>query len=334
MKKALITGVTGQDGSYLAEFLLDLGYEVCGMYRRTSTENTERVKHLIGNPYFTLAYGDLQDFSSLYSLIDNFRPDEVYNLASQTDVGASFQLPLQTADITGIGVLRLLEVIRRIDPKIKLYQASSSEMFGDVEESPQNEKTPFKVRSPYGASKLFGYWITRNYREAYKMFICNGILFNHESPRRGEKFVTKKIVKQMVEVWKRERDFIELGNLDAYRDWGFAGDFVVAMWQMLQEKQPDDYVIATGETHSVREFVEETAKQLDWIITWKGKGDKEEGYNQFGQLVVKVNPNFYRPAEVELLVGDYSKAEKTFSWKPTTTFSDLVKMMVDYETDD
>jgi GDPmannose 4,6-dehydratase len=328
-KRALVTGATGQDASYLIEFLLKKGYQVCGMYRRTSTDNLSRIKHLVGVSDFSLAYGDLQDISSLISLIANFKPTEVYNLASQSDVGASFKLPLQTADITGVGVLRMLEAIRQIDPTIKFYQASSSEMFGKVAEVPQNENTPMNIRSPYGASKLFGYWITRNYRDGYDMFACNGILFNHESPRRGEQFVTKKIVKQMVEVWKRERECVELGNLDSKRDWGFAGDYVQAMWAILQAPQPDDYVIATGETHSVREFVEETAKQLDWDITWKGQGLDEVGINQHGQTVVKVNPQYYRPAEVDLLVGDYTKAYKELGWQPTTKFKELVQLMVE-----
>jgi GDPmannose 4,6-dehydratase len=333
MKKALITGVTGQDGSYLAEYLLDLGYQVCGMYRRSSTDTLERIEKIKGNPLFLLKYGDLTDYSSLVSLISEFKPDEVYNLAAQSDVGASFSLPLQTGLVTGLGVTALLEAIRKTKNDVRFYQASSSELFGKVVETPQTEHTLFRPRSPYGVAKLYGYWITRNYREAYSMYACNGILFNHESPRRGDKFVTKKIVKQMVEVWKRERKHIELGNLDSKRDWGFAGDYVEAMHLMLQQDKPDDYVIATGETHSVREFVEETAGYLDWTISWKGEGIEEEGFNQFGKLVVKVNPEFYRPAEVDLLLGDASKAEKELGWKPRTTFSGLVKMMLEEEID-
>jgi GDPmannose 4,6-dehydratase len=329
--KALVTGVTGQDGSYLAELLLKKGYEVCGMYRRTSTDNCTRVKHLMHDSRFSLRYGDLQDSSSLVSLIADFCPDEVYNLASQSDVGASFKLPLETAEITGVGVLRLLEAIRSVNKNIRFYQASSSEMFGEVEETPQKETTPLKIRSPYGAAKLFGYWITRNYREAYGMFCCNGILFNHESPRRGDLFVTQKIVKSLVKQWKREGGVLELGNLDSKRDWGFAGDYVEAMWLMLQQKTPDDFVIATGETHSVREFVEAVASELDWIVTWKGTGVNQEGFNQQGDLIVQINPNFYRPAEVNLLVGEPSKAWLTLGWKPEHSFKDLVKMMVDAE---
>lgn len=331
MPTALITGVTGQDGSYLAELLIEKNYNVVGMYRRSSTDTTERIEHLIPNDKFSLQYGDLQDMGSLVSLIQKNNPDEIYNLASQSDVGVSFKLPIQTADITGVGVLRLLEAIRQTNTKIKFYQASSSEMFGKVTEIPQDESTPFNIRSPYGASKLFGYWVTRNYRDSYGMFACNGILFNHESPRRGDNFVTKKIVKQMVEVWKRKRDFIELGNLDAKRDWGYAKDYVQAMYLMLQQNQPDDYVIATGETHSVREFVELTAKYLNWEITWSGKGLNEVGKNQDGQIVVKINPDFYRPAEVDLLLGDISKASEKLNWKPTVDFEELVYLMTEAE---
>jgi len=332
-KRALISGCTGQDGSYLAELLLEKGYKVCGMYRRTSTDSCERIKHLLGNENFTLSYGDLSDSSSLISLISTFRPHEVYNLAAQSDVGASFKLPIETAEITGVGVLRLLEAIRKVDTSIRFYQASSSEMFGEVHESPQNELTPFKIRSPYGASKLFGYWITRNYREAYGMFCSNGILFNHESPRRGEQFVTKKIVKQMVEIWKRKRIFMELGNLDSKRDWGYAPDYVEAMYLMLQCQHPADYVIATGETHTVREFVDEVAKELNMRIYWeKGKTPQEEVAYWGGEIIVKINPNFYRPAEVELLVGDCTQAQIALNWQPKHTFKDLVRLMVEDET--
>jgi len=328
-KVALVTGITGQDGSYLAEFLLSKGYEVHGMYRRTSTDNLSRISHLRGQ--IATHYGDLEDYTSLLTLIQKTQPDEVYNLAAQSDVGASFQLPIQTGLVTGLGVTALLEAIRETKPDVKFYQASSSELFGKVVETPQTEHTPFYPRSPYGVAKLYAYWMTRLYREAYGIFACNGILFNHESTRRNEQFVTKKIVKQMVEVWKREREFIELGNLNAKRDWGFSPDFVEAMWLMLQQEKPDDYVIATGETHSVREFVEETAKQLDWTIKWSGEGINEIGTNQFGDVVVKVNPEFYRPAEVEILQGDYSKAKKVLGWSPKTTFKDLVKLMVEEE---
>jgi GDPmannose 4,6-dehydratase len=330
-KTALVSGITGQDGGYLAELLLSKGYKVCGMYRRTSTDNTERIQHLIDNPNFSLRYGDLQDMSSLISLIKAVNPDEVYNLAAQSDVGISFKLPLETAEITGLGVLRILESIRQVNPKIKFYQASSSEMFGEVTESPQSEETPLRARSPYGCAKLYGYWITRNYRESYNMFTCNGILFNHESPKRGDNFVTKKIATQMTEVWKRKREFIELGNMDSKRDWGFAGDYVEAMYLMLQQEKPGDYVVATGETHTVREFVEETAKCLGWTIRWEGTGVDEKGYNQDGDLVVKINPEYYRPADVDLLIGDATKAKEVLGWTPKTKFAELCKLMVDEE---
>lgn len=327
--KALITGITGQDGSYLAELLLDKGYEVHGMYRRTSTDNLSRIGHLRGK--IDTHYGDLEDYSSLFTLIQKIQPDEVYNLAAQSDVGASFQLPIHTGLVTGIGVTALLEAIRQTNPEVKFYQASSSELFGKVVETPQKEHTTFCPRSPYGVAKLYAYWMTRLYREAYSIFACNGILFNHESPRRGEQFVTKKIVKQMVELWKRNGEVLELGNLEAKRDWGFAGDYVEAMWLMLQQDKSDDYVIATGETHTVREFVEAAAEELDWIITWRGNGENEKGYNQYDELLIVVNPEFYRPAEVDILQGDYSKAKEILGWSPKTTFKSLVKLMIDSE---
>jgi len=330
-KKALVTGATGQDGYYLIKLLLSKGYKVCGMYRRTSTDNTVRLKDIMQHPEFSLAYGDLQDMSSLISLIQKFKPDEVYNLAAQSDVGVSFKLPLETGEVTGLGVARLLEAVRQINKDIKFYQASSSEMFGEVVESPQNEDTALKASSPYGAAKIYGYWMTRNYREGYGMFTCNGILFNHESPLRGDKFVTKKIVKQMVEIFERRRDSIELGNLNSKRDWGYAGDYVEAMYLMLQQDKPDDYVIATGETHTVREFVEETANNLGWVITWKGSGVKEKGYNQAGDLVIKINPKFYRPVDIDLLIGDSSKAKRKLKWTPKTNFKGLIKLMVKAE---
>ena len=330
-KRALISGITGQDGAYLAKLLLSKGYKVCGMYRRTSTDNTVRLKEVIDNPNFCLSYGDLQDQSSLITLIQKFKPHEIYNLAAQSDVGISFKLPLETGEVTGLGVARMLEAIRIVDKNIKFYQASSSEMFGEVEHSPQTELTPLKARSPYGAAKIYAYWMTRNYREAYNMFTCNGILFNHESPLRGNNFVTKKIVSQMTEIFKRKREFIELGNLDAKRDWGYAEDYVECMYLMLQQNKPDDYVIATGETHTVREFIEETAKNLGWKIIWKGTGIDEKGYNQNGDLIIKINPDFYRPAEVELLIGDCTKAKTVLKWNCKTKFSELVEIMVKAE---
>jgi len=328
--RALITGVTGQDGSYLSELLLLNGYKVCGMNRRTSTDNCSRIQHLLTDPNFSLAYGDLSDMGSLLSLLKTFKPTEVYNLGSQSDVGASFKLPIETADITGVGVLRLLEAIRQTDPTIKFYQASSSEMFGDSLSFPQSETTPFRARSPYGAAKIYGYHVTKNYREAYDMFTCNGILFNHESPRRGDSFVTKKIAKQMVSIWKREQGVLELGNLDAFRDWGHAGDYVIAMWLMLQQDRPDDYVIATGKMHTVRDFVIEASKVLGMKLLWHGKG-KDEYATCNGDVIVRVNPKFYRPTEVAVLCGDTTKAKNVLGWHPSISFHGLVREMVEAE---
>lgn len=329
-KVALITGCTGQDGSYLAEFLLDKGYEVHGIIRRVSVDTTERIDHIRDRIH--LHYGDLTDYGSLVSLMQLVKPDEVYNLAAQSDVGVSFKIPLATGDITGMGVARILDSIRTTKPDTKFYQASSSELFGKSEKCPQNESTPFYPRSPYGVAKLYGYWLTRNYRESYNMFACNGILFNHESPRRGDNFVTKKIVKHLVEVWKRKRQFLELGNLEAKRDWGFAGDYVEGMWLMLQQDKPDDYVLATNETHTVREFVEETAKCIGMNLSWQKYPDplQEIGYVD-QKVVVKINPDYYRPAEVDILLGDYSKAKRVLGWSPKTTFKDLVRKMVEAE---
>jgi len=329
---ALITGVTGQDGSYLAELLLKKGYEVHGMYRISSTENTQRIKHLISFPDFYLDFGDLNDANSINSLISKLQPNEVYNLASLSHVGHSFKYPLQQLEVTAGGVVRVLEAIRNYCPTARFYQASTSELFGNSDKLPQTEDTPFAPQSPYAISKLYGYWITRMYREAYGIFACNGILFNHESPRRGEDFVTKKIVREMVAIWKRESGVLELGNLDARRDWGYAKDYVEGMWLMLQYHQAGDYVLATGETHTVREFVEEVAKNLTIQIEWRGEGITEVGTDKkTGMTLVVVNPDFYRPAEVNLLCGDAGKATRELGWQPTTTFSELVKIMVEME---
>lgn len=325
MKKALITGITGQDGSYLAEFLLSRGYEVYGLYRRTSIDVFERLEHIKGKIH--LVQGDLTDHASLIRVLREVNPDEVYNLAAQSFVPASWTEPISTADITGVGVLRILEAIRLTNPKIRFYQASSSEMFGKAQETPQTEKTPFYPRSPYGVSKIYGYWITINYRESYNIFACNGILFNHESPRRGKQFVTRKITHSVAKIKLGLQDCLELGNLNAKRDWGYAGDYVKAMWLMLQQDKPDDYVISSGETHSVREFVEAAFEAAGMKIKWEGKELEEVGKSN-GKVVVKVNPKFYRPAEVELLLGDYSKAKKILKWKPEVDFKGLIKMMV------
>jgi len=326
MKKALITGITGQDGAYLAKFLLSKGYQVFGMYRRTSIDVFSRLddfKHQI-----TLVEGDLTDQASLMRILSEVQPDEVYNLAAQSFVPASWSQPVSTADMTALGVLRLLEAVRLVNPKIRFYQASSSEMFGKVFESPQTEQTPFYPRSPYGVSKVFGFWMTVNYRESYNLFACNGILFNHESPLRGKQFVTRKISYSVAKIKLGLQDHLELGNLSAQRDWGFAGDYVRAMWSMLQQEKPADYVVATCETHSVREFVEAAFAAVGMPISWEGSGLDEVGKVD-GRVVVKVNPKFYRPAEVDVLLGDCSRAKNVLGWEPQVKFSELVKIMVD-----
>ena len=315
-KVALITGITGQDGSYLAELLLEKGYEVHGIMRRNSTFTTCRIEHIFED--VTMHYGDLADSSSLQHIIAKVQPDEVYNLAAQSHVKVSFDVPEYTADVTGTGTLRLLEAIRTAAPSAKFYQASSSEMFGKVLEVPQTEKTPFYPRSPYGAAKVYSYWITKNYRESYDMFACNGILFNHESPRRGETFVTRKITRAVAAIKLGKQDKLYLGNLDAKRDWGFAGDYVEAMWLMLQQKNPDDYVVATNETHTVREFCEKAFGHVG--LNWEDYVQVDEKYN--------------RPAEVDLLIGDPAHAKKQLNWEPKITFEGLVKMMVDADLED
>lgn len=318
MKKALITGITGQDGSYLAELLLAKGYEVHGIIRRASTFNTGRIDHLyqdrhVSGSQLFLHYGDIADSTNLIKLLYRIQPDEVYHLAAQSHVRVSFDIPEYTGDVTGMGTVRILEAIRETGLKARFYQASSSEMYGKVQEVPQRETTPFYPRSPYGAAKVYAYWVTVNYRESFGMFACNGILFNHESPRRGETFVTRKITRAIAHVKAGLQDTLYLGNLDAKRDWGYAKEYVEVMWLMLQQDAPEDFVIATGETHSVREFVEEAFAHagLDW------------------QKHVQIDPQYYRPAEVDLLIGDASKAKRKLGWEPKTTFKDLVRLMVD-----
>ena len=325
-KTALITGLTGQDGSYLAEFLLEKGYEIYGMHRRTSMEIFERIGDLIKK--IKIIEGDITDMGSLIKILKEIQPDEIYNLAGQSFVPDSWTQPLSTGEINAMGVMKILEAIRLINPKIKFYQASSSEMFGKSKKIPQNEETPFHPRSPYAVSKVFGYYITQNYRESYNLFACNGILFNHESPKRGKQFVTRKITHSIAKIKLGYQDFFEVGNLDAKRDWGFAGDYVEIMWLMLQQDKPDDYVIGTGEAHSVREFIEEVFKMVDMPIVWEGKGLNEVGkHNE--KIVVKINPKFYRIAEVDYLLADSSKAKKKLKWKPKTSFKKLVKMMIE-----
>ena len=332
---ALITGVSGQDGSYLAEFLLEQGYEVHGLIRRHSTENLERLESVLQSPYnkvkFFLHYADLTDSSNLIRLISEIKPTEVYNLAAQSHVGISFEVPEYTAEVTGLGTLKLLEALRIYGGSCRFYQASTSELFGGLPETaPQSEKTPFYPKSPYGVAKLYSYWITVNYRESYQMFACNGILFNHESPRRGENFVTRKITLAIANIMAGKQEKLSLGNMNAKRDWGFAGDYVKGMWKMLQQDKAGDYVLATGETHTVREFVEEAFKNLGINIRWEGTGINEKGYDaKTGKLLVDVNPEFYRPAEVEFLWGDAAKAEKELGWKRDTDFAQLVTMMMD-----
>lgn len=334
MKKALITGITGQDGSYLAELLLDKGYEVHGIIRRHSTICTDRIDHLYDDPSlkdrFFLHYGDLTDSCNLMGLIQRIQPDEVYNLGAQSHVAVSFEVPEYTAEATGVGTIRLLDAIYQSGVKCKFYQASTSELFGGLPgTAPQSEKTPFYPKSPYGAAKLYSYWITVNYRESYNMFACNGILFNHESPRRGETFVTRKITIAVAKIMAGKQEKLSLGNLNAKRDWGFAGDYVEGMWRILQQEKPDDYVLATNETHTVREFVELAFAEVGVEIEWKGEGVNEKGYDKnTGKLLVDVNPRYFRPAEVELLWGDSTKAETELAWKRKVSFKELVSMMV------
>jgi GDPmannose 4,6-dehydratase len=334
MKKALITGITGQDGSYLAELLLDKGYEVHGVVRRSSTFNRGRIDHLrkdsLGERHLRLHYGDLGDTESLTTVLAEVMPDEVYNLAAQSHVGISFTMPTYTGEVSGLGTVRLLEAVRQIVPVARFYQASSSELFGQVAQVPQNEETPFHPRSPYAVAKLYSFWATVNFREAYGLFAANGILFNHESPRRGENFVTRKITRAVAEIASGRRDSISLGNLEARRDWGFAGDFVDAMWRIVQADEADDWVIGTGEDHSVREFCELAFSQIGVELEWQGTGIDEVGRDKKnGVKRVLVNPKYFRPAEVERLLSDSSKAKRELGWEPGVGFEDLVRMMVD-----
>ena len=333
-KVALVTGITGQDGAYLAEFLLGKGYQVHGIKRRSSLFNTQRIDHLYKDPHepdhrFTLHYGDMTDSSSLVRIIQQTQPDEIYNLAAQSHVAVSFEEPEYTADSDGLGTLRTLEAIRilGLEKKTRFYQASTSELYGKVQETPQRESTPFYPRSPYGVAKLYAYWITVNYREAYGLFACNGILFNHESPIRGETFVTRKITRGLARIKVGLQDCLYLGNLDARRDWGHARDFVEAQWLILQQGQPEDFVIATGEQHSVREFVEVTAAELGMTVRWQGAGTDEKGFDAQGQCIVAVDRRYFRPAEVDTLVGDASKAKAKLGWSPKVTFGALVAEM-------
>ena len=367
MKKALITGITGQDGSYLTEILLDKGYEVHGIIRRSSSFNTARIEHLYANKDILdkkmfLHYGDLVDTSNLNRLLEKIEPDEIYNLAAQSHVKVSFEIPDYTAQVDALGTLRFLDAIREVGlRKVKFYQASTSELFGKVQEVPQSETTPFYPRSPYSVAKLYGYWIIVNFREAYNIFASNGILFNHESPRRGETFVTRKITRAAAKIVTGRQNVLALGNLDAKRDWGFAPEYCDGMWKILQHERADDFVLATGETHTVREFTERTFKELGVELDWQGKDENEigivksvdyekakhlvdydnnkDGYKfsfvpvKYGEKIVVTDPNYYRPTEVDLLIGNAAKAEKVLGWKAKTKFSDLVKLMIKSDTD-
>jgi GDPmannose 4,6-dehydratase len=332
MKKALITGITGQDGSYLAEILLKKGYEVHGIIRRSSSFNTGRINHIINDvqykDQFLFHHGDVTDASNLNRLLETIEPDEIYNLAAQSHVQVSFEIPDYTAQVDALGTLRFLDAIRETRLETKFYQASTSELFGKVQEVPQNEKTSFYPRSPYGVAKLYGYWIIVNYREAYDLFACNGILFNHESPRRGETFVTRKITRAAARIKEGLQDTLLLGNLNAKRDWGYAPEYCEGMWRILQQDKPEDFVLATGEQHSVREFVECSFKELDIHIDWQGEDENETGIDgATGETIVGINPKYYRPTEVDTLLGDATKAKVQLGWEATTPFTELVKKM-------
>lgn len=333
MKKAFITGVTGQDGSYLAELLLEKNYEVHAILRRSSVFTTDRIEHLMSHPRFKTYHGDLADSSNLHTLLSKIQPDEVYNLGAQSHVAVSFEVPEYTAEVDALGTIRLLNAIKDLGIKTKFYQASTSELFGGLPESaPQSEKTPFYPKSPYGAAKLYAYWVTVNYRESYGLYACNGILFNHESPRRGETFVTKKITKAVAAIKHGKQKHLTLGNLDAMRDWGYAKEYVEAMWLMLQQEKPVDYAVATGKMYSVRQFVEMAFAEIGVKIKWQGKGSDEQGLNaETNEVLVKIDPKYYRPAEVEVLHGDPSLILKNTGWKPKTDLKELVKIMVNYD---
>jgi len=333
MKKAFITGITGQDGSYLAELLLSKNYEVHGIARRSSVFTTDRIDHILDNKNLYTYHGDLTDSSNLHRMISTIEPDEIYNLGAQSHVAVSFEVPEYTADVDALGTIRILDAIRDLKKECRYYQASTSELFGGIPGTePQNENTPFYPKSPYGVAKLYAYWISINYRESYGIYACNGILFNHESPRRGETFVTKKITKAVANIVKGNQEKLILGNLDAKRDWGHAKDYVYAQWLILQQDKPDDYVIASGETHTVREFVDLSFKEVGIEIKWEGKGVNEKGLDaKNGKVLIEVSEQYFRPAEVELLHGDPTKAEKILKWKRNVSFPELVSQMVNYD---
>lgn len=332
MKKAFITGITGQDGSYLAELLLNKDYEVHGLIRRASNFNTQRIDHIFSHPHLKLHHGDVTDSANLNKLLSTIKPDEIYNLAAQSHVQVSFEVPEYTAQVDAMGTLRILDAMQNHCKHAKFYQASTSELYGKVQAIPQNEDTPFYPRSPYGVAKIYGFWIVKNFREAYHLFACNGILFNHESERRGKTFVTRKITVGLAEIYHNKKQTLKLGNLNAKRDWGYAPEYVEAMWKMLQLEHPEDFVIATGETHSVREFVELAAQYVGYDLVWEGEGIHEKGIDRkSNRIIVEIDPRYFRPAEVDLLVGDATKAQRLLGWKPKTTFQQLVEIMMKYD---
>jgi GDPmannose 4,6-dehydratase len=341
MKKALITGITGQDGSYLVELLLKKGYEVHGIIRRASTFNTSRINHLYRDPHINgikmyLHYGDISDGSNINRILEKIQPDEIYHLGAQSHVRVSFDMPEYTGNVTGLGTTRILDAIKETGIKTKFYQASSSEMFGKAVEIPLKETTSFHPRSPYACAKVYAYWITKNYRESYNIFACNGILFNHESPRRGETFVTRKITRGLARIKLGKDKKLYLGNLDAKRDWGYAKDFIYGMWLMLQQEKPDDYILATNEAHSVREFVEKTAIHLGFDLIWEGEGLNEKGIDKkTNKTIIEIDPKYFRPSEVDILLGDYSKAKQELGWEPKVKFNQLVEIMAkaDYDNE-
>ena len=332
MKKALITGITGQDGSFLAELLLEKEYDVHGIIRRASTFNTSRIDHLMGNKNLSLHHGDLADSANLNKLLREIQPDEIYNLGAQSHVKVSFEVPEYTAQVDAVGTLRILDAMINQCPHARFYQASTSELYGKVQEIPQKETTPFYPRSPYGVAKLYGFWITKNFRESYDLYACNGILFNHESERRGKTFVTRKITKIMSEIHLGLAEVLRLGNLDAERDWGYAKDYVEGMWLMMQQEKADDYVLATGKKYTVRQFVEKAARFVGYDIIWEGEGVEEKGYDAHsGKLIVEVDPRYFRPAEVELLIGDATKAREELGWIPKVEIDELVEIMMKHD---
>ena len=342
MKKALITGITGQDGSYLAELLLEKDYKVHGIIRRASTFNTSRIDHLYKDPHVNnvrlfLHYGDLSDGSNLNRILEKTQPHEIYHLGAQSHVKVSFDMPEYTGNVTGLGTTRILDAVKDTGIETRFYQASSSEMFGKAQETPLKETSPFYPRSPYGAAKVYAYWMTKNYREAYNIFACNGILFNHESPRRGETFVTRKITRGLARIKLGKDEKLYLGNLSAKRDWGYAKDFVKGMWMMLQQEKPDDYILATNETHSVREFAQKTAEYLGFDLIWQGEGADEKGIDKkTNRPIIEIDPRYFRPTEVDALLGDYTKAKEILGWEPKITFEQLIELMAkadyDYES--